>query len=517
MKKLLYNKIIINSFSAIILAVIFIFLLVHLKYPIIINDDMSDLITNKWALHHGRFIMEIIGTFIVIILPKLLNINIQDFAIFSQSIVKASIFSIFLYVLSSQFYKSNIKNLGLSFFICFSFFLIFAILIKNDFVWCFDTYQFFSGYFASTLFFVLFFQKFYDYYVNDAKINKFDFIIVPILLSFVATSNEMYSIVSIFLLFLLLYNSLKIRDIDDKRNNYKIFLFSFIFALIITLCSLFANGSKVLWEAYNLKFDFSLLPSEFFSFIRIYIKYIIQNNAHFILPILICFVLISTRYGKDKKTNKILNYSIFTLFGFFLFLFGTIFLPKTCIYTELSDKYWFLHPGLLIGFSMFLIALLYMLLGYIFSIEKNIKIKILVIGLSIVSCITFIFQNFSFEKIKFIHSYKGIKASMYINDKIALFYLKRGEVAVIPKEQAVFLIPDIQPHDLMNKPELYKQIYNKERARYLIYLEENYGINVSPGITFLPYDEAIDKYEKAGGTFSDEEFKQIKFSRLNNL
>ena len=106
---------------------------------------------------------------------------------------------------------------------------------------------------------------------------------------------------------------------------------------------------------------------------------------------------------------------------------------------------------------------------------------------------------------------------MYINDKIALFYLKRGEVAVIPKEQAVFLIPDIQPHDLMNKPELYKQIYNKERARYLIYLEENYGINVSPGITFLPYDEAIDKYEKAGGTFSDEEFKQIKFSRLNNL
>ena len=106
---------------------------------------------------------------------------------------------------------------------------------------------------------------------------------------------------------------------------------------------------------------------------------------------------------------------------------------------------------------------------------------------------------------------------MYINDKLALFYLKRGEVAVIPKEQAVFLIPDIPPIDLMDKPELYKQIYNKERARYLIYLEENYGINASPGITFLPYVEAMNKYKESGGTFSNNECNEIKFSRLNNI
>ena len=104
-----------------------------------------------------------------------------------------------------------------------------------------------------------------------------------------------------------------------------------------------------------------------------------------------------------------------------------------------------------------------------------------------------------------------------MNDKISLFYLKRGKTIVLPKEQFFYIIPEIHPDELMSNKQIYKQIYDKERARYLIYLERNYKVNVSSNITFLPYKDAMQKYKKLGGNFSEEELKNLKFSRLNNL
>lgn len=104
---------------------------------------------------------------------------------------------------------------------------------------------------------------------------------------------------------------------------------------------------------------------------------------------------------------------------------------------------------------------------------------------------------------------------MYLNDKMTMFYLKQGKTVVWPKEQFVYIIPYISPDDLAEKPELYSKIYSKEEASYLIYVEQNYKIKAENGITFKPYDEALKEYEKAGGTFSDEELKELKFSNLN--
>ena len=517
MKKLLYSNLYTNLFTGLILIAISIFLFLRLKFSIIVNDDMLDLITNNWELSHGRFIMEPIGVFFARTLPLLLNKNIQDFAIISQGILKILGFVYLLYILSSNFYKSNVKNIAFCLVISFSFFFIFSILIANDYVWCFDTYQVFFGYTAASIFFFLFWQKIYDFYIDNKDINKSDFIYIFLLSCLVAFSNELFSIVSILILILVLFDCGIKGYINNSEKRIRFFLFSFISILLMTLCSLLSKGSIVLWDVYDLKIDFSFLSSELLPFSKIFFKYIILNNIYFIIPILFCLLFLYIKYQNYNRTSYLLKYSLYTIVSFFIFLFGTIILPKTCIYTNLENKYWLLHPGLLTDFSIVLIAIFFLLLGYILSIEKNSKMKIIILILSIFISSSLIIQNFSLEKIKFIHSYKNIKESMYINDKISLFYLKQGKTVVIPKEQFFYIIPDIHPDELMSNKQIYKQIYDKERARYLIYLERNYKVNVSSGITFLPYNDAMEKYKKLGGNFSEEELEKIKFSKLNDL
>ena len=513
MKNFLNSKFLVNSISTIIILLITIFLLLRLRYAIIVNDDMMDLVSNKWVFFHGRYIMEFLGTFFVIILPQFFNINIQDFAIVSQGIMKIAGFDFLIYSLSSQFYKSNIKNIGFCFIIVFSFFMIFSILVNIDYIWGFDTYQYFFGYIGAIVFFLLFFQKIYDFYLMNKTAEKKDFLTIFILSILVATSNELFSIVCIFLLLIILLDLLY----SKENNNIKILLFSFFIISLTTLFSILSNGSRILWDVYSLKINFSSLYNELITFLQIFVKYTIKNNIYSIIPIILCYIVLIIRHCNNTKTIKILKYSTFTLLGFNIFLFGTILLPKTCIYTDLANKYWLLHKGLLTDFSVILFSILLFLLGHVISVEKNIKFKILIIGFSILSCLCFIVQNFSFEKIRCMHSYKSIKTTMYMNDKISLFYLKRGKTIVLPKEQFFYIIPEIHPDELMSNKQIYKQIYDKERARYLIYLERNYKVNVSSNITFLPYKDAMQKYKKLGGNFSEEELKNLKFSRLNNL
>lgn len=522
MNKLFLNKLFINLLSGFLLIAIFVFLLLRLKYALVVNDDMSDLITNDFAFYHGRFVTELISLLFVKIIPSALGINIQDFAIVSEGCLKAVVFSYLIYMLGNCLNKFSKRSYLLSFGIILSFLSVFSILISIDFVWAFDMNQFFFGYIGCLIFFFWFCKKIFDMYLDEnsndfycSKLSRKNIFVLFMYSLFVATSNELLTIASIVILIMLLLEKLFIFYKTKIKPDISYILFSLVCIIPFSTIAFMSDGSKVLWESYALKVDFSSLYGGFLTFSKLFLKYIVLDNIHFILPMIFCMIILCRR--NSDKTRKILKFSIYSNLGFLLFLYGTIFLSLTCIHTKETHKYWFLHPGLLADYSVFLFALLLILLSYLLSLDENKKLKVLVVVLSVLSCSLFIVKNFSFDKIKCLHSYKGIRTAMYMNDKISLSYLKSGKTIVLPKEQFFYILPDTSPQELSSNSEIWSKIYDKERARYLIYLERNYGVNVEPGITFLPYQEAIEEFKKNGGTINKEEMKKLNFSRLNKF
>ncbi len=94
----------INILNWIILSCIFLFLVFSLRYSVIVNDDIMDLINNRYSFCHGRFITELISTFIMVIIPNMFNIPLQNFAIVSEGTFKALFTTCLVYIISIAYF-----------------------------------------------------------------------------------------------------------------------------------------------------------------------------------------------------------------------------------------------------------------------------------------------------------------------------------------------------------------------------------------------------------------------------
>ena len=89
LKNILENKKFINASYYIVIILAFLFLLYKLRYAIVIFDDVIDLIIHNFKFYHGRFITELLAALFVKWIPSLLGINIQNFALISENIIKS--------------------------------------------------------------------------------------------------------------------------------------------------------------------------------------------------------------------------------------------------------------------------------------------------------------------------------------------------------------------------------------------------------------------------------------------
>ena len=514
MNSILANKRLLFLLNFITISVMFLFLMSRLKYAVVVNDDMNDIITQNFYIPHSRFITGCISQLFVKIIPMLLGINFQDFALISEGILKILFFISLVYISNFNKYFQN-KILGLCVNI-FNWFVIFSILFKCDFVWCFDTLEWFFGYIVPVVFYFLYWYTFMSFYLAETPYNfqKKDYFILFILSALIVTANEEVNFAFFILLIIVIFENLFLFFKYKKINSaVKPAFVSVSFMSVFMFLIYSSFGICHLWNGYNLSIGLNITKNTFFEFISLFGKYIIYDNIVFILMLALSIIIILNSKENKNQNYKVVKYVIYSIIGFIIFLFATILLPQNCyVSVDPNYKFWFLHNGLLSTFDICLYFITLYLVAHILSMKINNKICYGFLCIFIIFSLMHI--NGNSGRILCMHSYKATKSLMYIVDKISLFYIKKGQDIILPKSLPFYIIPDIFPRILAENRDLNTLFYEKDRARYLIYVEHNYKVNVMSKVTFLPYKEALQKYKELGGNFSEEELEKLDFSKI---
>ncbi len=333
-----------------------------------------------------------------------------------------------------------------------------------------------------------------------------------------ATANEVVNIAFLILLnFLLIENLIlkyKFKIISDIRYIIYSLVPSIITSLFIYLC----RGSHVLWDVYNITISKVLSGKSILEFLYVFSEKIIFDNLSLIFLFLSGLIILLLLKDNKEKNNKIARYLIYSFLGFIVFFIFLYLLGPTFAYQERADyylypRYWVLHPGLLFCFKTFLYTAILYIAGYLSTMYKC-KIVKIIFGCIFVLLMLFHIFNYHREFI-LLHTNPQVKRTMYIIDKISLFYVSRGETIILPKELPFYVIPDIDPYSLAAKEKNYSKIYYRDHSKYLRYLETNYKVDTSKGLGFDKWEDAIKQYYRKGGSFTKKELEKPNFSQMH--
>ena len=259
MKNILKNKYIVSTANFAILLFFVVFLTFKLRFAYVMNDDIVDLIVaDQPTFYHGRFFSELISFFTVKILPNILKINIQDFAIISEGLFKAVCFVILIHVIGKVFYNDKQYNIFICFLNILTFFTLFSMLFDLNFINCFSTLQFFNGYLSPLILFILLWLRLLNLYKinNIQSCNNIEFksFVYIILLSVLTTmGNEEIGIVS----FLIVLNII-LKNILKREKLKTEFLIAFLSISITSFFVFTSKGLTCLWDWYNLKINLNV-------------------------------------------------------------------------------------------------------------------------------------------------------------------------------------------------------------------------------------------------------------------
>ena len=494
------KKIIINIFNISILLLIFSFVLIKHRYAIICNDDMLQTIARTYMFLHTRIITEPIVTFIVKQIPEIFNINYQDFAFISEGIIRSAFIIAIIHCITKAFFKlKNHNPIFRGIFYILSFFIFFSILIKYNYISGFNDYPCFS-YVTPILFFVLFWYKLAEFYILQKSPDKKDIIYLTFLVILNTFGDEYYNLITLFLLsFIFIENIITKKDINYIKIPMLVFIPCFIFYYSF-------HGFKDMYDSYELSISFHTAYNHYQDFFISLVKVLFAGNWVLYIPIIIALIVLFITRKQSDKNLRIIKYFFITYAGFLFVMIGTIVFPANCPYSE-EIKYWFMHCGLLTEYTIFLYISGLFIYGAI-DTKKYLPIFI-------ICCVIYTYLNFSFEAVNFIHSNKYARRLLYIDDKLSLFYFNQGKTAIIPREQIICLFSGIFPDELAENKEYNNKIFYKEdELLYLVYLEKNYGIDVSPGLMFMDEKDAINQYLREGGKLEEKELEELKFYRI---
>ncbi len=511
--KFVNNESFIRIISFIIISVIFIFLGYCYRYFYIQNDDIFEYIAYDY-IAHGRFLKFAILKVIVVFLPLLFKIPIQNFAVMSALIVFPTVISVLIIQLSLVSFYELKKNLLFPLVIILNFFMLFAFLFQTDYITNFSTtYTSLFSYFAPLILFIIFWLKVLNSYIYEKSENIKGICFITLLSGILMQCNELLAFGTILLQFILFFDYL------ISRRKIPVYLISSIlFSVLVSLFVLFSSGFQdKLTAVYS-----ASIPDikSVIGFLYVFYNKLILDNIFLISFFLLLLGFIKTLSIDSALKNKIFKYSIYTCISFLSFYLSLYFIGEGFDYYSSPDyntfpRYWILHSGLLFGFKVILYLQVLYLLGFIRKYSDNILLRNSLIIIYFAISLLFVTKFYHHLNLS---NYECRKV-IYIADKLSKFYFSKNMVAVLPREDAGCILPtvnNLMPDDLEsdNPDDWIGKVYHNDKYSYLIYLENVYKIDSSPGMTFKTYNEAIQDYKNSGGILTDEELEKTDFSKI---
>jgi hypothetical protein len=505
--------------NLIILLLGFFFLVYKIRFSCVYGDDITDFFPYNWNFFHGRIFTELLSVFFVKWFPAALHINIQNFAIISESVLKAVIYCILVYIVSLSYNKFKNNKIIFPLALIASFFIIFAILIQNNFTaHSIKMDEYYQGYITAVIFYLLLWYQIKNISVDDNFCEKKQNVLILLICGLLnLTSNTELTVASIILIMFVLIENL----ILYIKSKNEIFIKKVRILLILFCLMLF--GMLLLWKnpfaitmvfaEHDIKFNFFPEITTVFNFAEMFFKNVIVYNIWFIVILLINLVLILTNKNADKRQITLIIYS---LIGFFIFQIATMFCNVNCYCTEEKYKFWFLHGGLISDFSICLYFFTLYLFGYIYNsleYKRFINNALIIISLFIISLYSYnIFTNYC-DRLCF--STNSERRDMYIADKISVYYLKNNKDIIFPLN-IDFQLDVIWGYEIefSNNDKMTICNQDKEKNPYLNYLNYVYSIKLPECVTFRLNDDALRIYRDNGGILTDEELEKLDFRNI---
>lgn len=369
--------------------------------------------------------------------------------------------------------------------------------------------------------------------------------------SFLAGLNDTYAyigIISIFFAFCVsvltvLKQTLKNHDFS---GNFKYFCKKNRDLIYISLCfvagGIISISTTVTIESSRfIEHNFVYSLSNFYnSFLPQFTQACILQHRISIVVLLLLFTVICIKFNKNLK---LLFYPIFVtvgVFGFFLILFfGGI----ENFYE--AGKYWIWHKDLQTNLTVILIAINFALWGFLKT--KTGDYKLFNTMMAIFICSSF----FALPKITKVYTLNKKtsridKKTMYIAEKMYLFYTYNNETAILPISalkgniaSTFYLLTDIDDLKEENDFSLVwilenvswddKNEYNsaEQKAKKIlfsqtyfrtVYIPKIYNISEEKCVNYKFDDDntAMKIFNKKGGIFTDQELQNLNFTKLKD-
>lgn len=543
------------------------FLFQVLENPVILFDDVWDYIVSDFNFYHGRIISELIGVSIIKLIPNMLHINVQDFAIISENIAKIVLYSLAPLFLTNYvlIMKVNENILwGPIYLFIFSFLYVLPHSSAGGSL-MFSTLMFFCCYILPLPFFVLLVSKVYDYYVFNIELTKKDCVLLVLLSIFVMQANEMVGCIT-FVIILCIYFEHVIKNIKLEKNNKKSFkLFPVLVSMIVANIIVYSSkGFKMMFRDYYDSHHVIFSLDNFVNYAKICVDKIIFENWYIVIPLLIALAIVASL--KNKEKYNIFKFIIYSFLGIIILSLALYCMGPKCHYAVGNEEnyapYWVLYAPVAIVVQVCLFEFVLFLIVYLFNKNK----KILSIFLSVLlfsSCVYFMFDYKDLVNQK-VYS-EGQRQRQYLIDKMMVFYSKKNQIAILPKDNLIanYSITEsnqMMPYEVLlgvdnnkvyseqleyrrgkpfsvlkfpktyyvnifspdfpyveNQTEPYMRFVDKASYFNLPifpYIKEIYKIKVTDFITFRSEEEAISLFIENGGKLTEEELVELKFSKI---
>ena len=379
---------------------------------------------------HSWYILSVIQVLMQRYLPDMLNIhpvvfleNYYNFFLFGYFILFLSaLVKNFTKYFDKFYFSSLLLPFAAIFFIC-SIIDIPALWILINPSWC-------TVYIFTTTIFLLFLSKTEYLFVNFQKPDKKEIYLIIFFVFCLAISHEAFRFILCFGSLLLLFLSKIILNIKFRKEYISYWL------LLLAACSvtLFSKSSFA-WLVKHCR-SFKGTEDIFQNLIRYfsgYFEYIIVQNLHFIIFLLILSVLVKF-FVQDKEKNKRLFIYIFTLVVSMLIFFITI------IVGQEYDGYLYEHCGLrLILVALFLFCI-FSEIGYLLKMTDNVKLRKILTVIIVFAQIGAVIRVPDFNMITFkdVIENKEKLQIMYLTEKMFVLYGKEHKKFYYVNQKYVF-------------------------------------------------------------------------------
>ena len=488
-----------------------------------------------YEIHGGGYLCLFLTKLLNFSLPNLLRIHPMDFNSTHVGIFKGLVYiTIFLMISGyTTFWVKSKKILFTSFLFLSAYYLYAFYMTTPTF---FNLNYTFFRYIVP----IIFFSIFLDFIVKNSlgkikKVSKKYLFSLLLCCYILETSVEILIYVSVSLLGLIwIYNKIfefiyknneklkKIYIYNLDRNFYIIIIFFYI-NMIIYHCS---YGYVKTLKQRNFENFYLPLSDVRDFFIQYWNEYVIDVIGIWIA--FIVFMILAFYFAHKRNEIKIAVLPFFLQFSIVLVYCSLVICGRTHYET---NEFWLSSTSLKNLYYILIIYGLYMYIGYVIkNIRHNIPtikdkkrfingICIFISAIIITSVSIFSKEIINSIKNYVVDSYNltVIRTRLYEAEKMLRFYYLRGETPYIPSEFNVMNESDDVPSAYVWKNEFedYKKYPCKIKATFSeLYYARVYRDYESPKKGFCFTNDAMDRFTQAGGTFSEKELKELKFSRL---